>query len=748
MKCNLIKINVMIYLLFFISLFLYGCSANTSDIADDKSVVYILEPLSVPYQTIYAETVYNNVLYYVGSNSDINDNLTLVRLNLEEPYLPAFIPLDIPFPISTKELTEPQIMLAINLNGDIYIFAYQYYNDRWAAEVAAACLYLLDENGQLLKTFDISEIVAYDNYGGVNDFTIDSSGNIYILKENKIHVVSSNGEPLLELNIDNLKASLFDYGKEIGILYYSKTDGEYYLSIIDFLNQSLVVKKKLDLNDAMTRSAGYHETDILFFSAIDAVFDYDLTKNQKFKRFAWADLGITSINDNSTRVFSLIEDRVLLTDRYSYDQNPFKIIRPATEEELTAIEANESDELTVITVGLTGPSGFYDFSQLIMSYNKENPDIQVELIEYFDIKTPYPSDWESEFQARYDRATLDLELDIVRGLGPDIVVSRQPLSWYRYSALGIFEDLHSYLSADPNYKWAEYYENITRAYEIDGKLYGLPLFNLQQSLIVRQADTENIIGWNLDEFIAFVDSFDSDETIFANPTKTAILDLCLYANGDVVIDWSSQSPAFNRPFVTKILSFANRFMDDDKYINNTPLDIRAQSGEVKIYAPQNIGELWIPSTIPLFQSIMGEPVRYIGFPSENGSGIINQSDALLSLNAESNNKEAAWHFIKHCYSKLTMSRDEHMEQLESTRGTIVKSSRSDLSISYDITIDDNAIDAFIDLRSSDMQIRIHDLTIHNIIKEEADVYFSGGKSLEDVINIIENRITIYVHETS
>jgi ABC-type glycerol-3-phosphate transport system substrate-binding protein len=382
------------------------------------------------------------------------------------------------------------------------------------------------------------------------------------------------------------------------------------------------------------------------------------------------------------------------------------------------------------------------FNRWSNNYNKDNPGAEIQLIEYF---TPGRYSAE-EFDALLDAAMFDLELDIIRSCSPDILVARQPISLNRYARLGLFADLYPYLDADPAFDWADYYAHEIRAYEIDGKLYALPIGRITHTLLARQADIGDKTSWTLDEFIAFVDDFGSDGTVFEKPTKTAVLDLCLLANNGMVVGWNSDDVGFNRDFVAKVLNFANRFIDDAQYANDTFVDVRAQNGEIGVYAPH--GYSGFPGTLSLYSELMGAPVSYIGYPSDNGSGYIAHSDRLVSLNANCQDKEAAWAFLS-CYARENLlSRSKNAEYAESMKGQVVSNSqrRPNTSRDYMLRIGDNEIAAYLDLLEREVQIQTYDQTIDRIIKE-AGSYFSGGKPLDEVLDVIENRIGVYVNES-
>lgn len=744
-------------LLLIITICFSGCVKDTADesittksFKEDNA--YLAESLLVPHKLIYGDVVYKDILYYIASDNSMDGSFILVRVALDDSDVPTLTQLDIPIEVSTKELSEPNMMLAIDLEGNIDILVYQYDTRASFADLASVYWYKFNENGQLLRTLDLSDKIA-DGFYGISDFLVDEGGTAFIAKDNNIHVITSDGESAFTLSYDGYAASLFLSGQKVGILYGGKTGNVYYTTTIDLASKSFAGFDELDIKDIMHRSVRYdEEADILSFAAYEAVFDYDLTHHTMSRRFSFADVGI--ITDGYIRAFPLDSDRVLLFDRQPFDQNPYTLIRPMTRDEISAAEASKPDEVTIITVGWIGSRYEGNLIKTIAAYNIANPDKQIELIDYTDgavqgLMSP------TEFNTLFDMATLKLELDIIRNQGPDIVISGNALSWNRYFRLGIFEDLYPYLADDDTFNWADYYEHHIKAYEVEHKLYGISVAeSYPDTLIVRQADIGNRTEWNLDEFIAFVDSFDSVQTILSDPTKMAVLDLCLYANGDILVDWNNQNVNFNRDFVTKVLEFANRFIDDDKYHDSIPLDLWAGSGDIKVYrAYDGTG---FPGSYHVYSSIMGEPISFIGYPSENGSGIIIRSDFLLSLTAGSQNKEVAWHFISYYIAESLMSKagyrkraDEAME----SEGIWYLDRRFTEPFYWTPFNDNNDIidvtkTAYFDLLARDVKIRIYDQQLETIIKEEAGIYFGGHKSLDEVVDVIENRITLYVSEMS
>ena len=56
-------------------------------------------------------------------------------------------------------------------------------------------------------------------------------------------------------------------------------------------------------------------------------------------------------------------------------------------------------------------------------------------------------------------------------------------------------------------------------------------------------------------------------------------------------------------------------------------------------------------------------------------------------------------------------------------------------------------DMYIDLVNNTKKSNISDSTIMQIVTEEAEIYFKGDKSLDEVVEIIQNRVQTYVDES-
>jgi ABC-type glycerol-3-phosphate transport system substrate-binding protein len=256
--------------------------------------------------------------------------------------------------------------------------------------------------------------------------------------------------------------------------------------------------------------------------------------------------------------------------------------------------------------------------------------------------------------------------------------------------------------------------------------------------------------WNLDEFIAFADRFPGS-LMFRNPTKTAVLDICLKANGGNIVDWNSNDTDFDRELLIKMLEFANRFMNADNYSEDSRILERISTGDIHLmtgYALPSLQEQ---------EEIFGASTSPIGYPSETGNGYMIYAKSVAAISSKCQYTETAWEFLSILLSEEVQSGslegypirksclESYLEFAREDSGTTVH--LTDIGISYEMCgATDAEIESFLHLMDTADTIRVYDQQIDNIVKEEASAYFSGQKSVTAIVDIIENRVGIYVKE--
>jgi len=248
--------------------------------------------------------------------------------------------------------------------------------------------------------------------------------------------------------------------------------------------------------------------------------------------------------------------------------------------------------------------------------------------------------------------------------------------------------------------------------------------------------------------IEYVNSRLPDSKVFFDHSKSGVLRLCLRANGEALVDWDSDDSGFQRDLFLKMLYFADQFTPDHLYVFDDNIIDRIQDGQILLFSNMMYHYLNHYNLLTYF----GESIVYPGFPSENGSGNLIASLAVLAINQNSQHKGAAWEFISSMLAEEFQIRDCHLPVfpiLKSAHDAKIKETFKalhDEKGAFYASGTESDIQTVIDLINRAEKIRVHDEHILNIVMEEAGSFFSGAKSAEEAADIAENRIAIYVSE--
>ena len=165
----------------------------------------------------------------------------------------------------------------------------------------------------------------------------------------------------------------------------------------------------------------------------------------------------------------------------------------------------------------------------------------------------------------------------------------------------------------------------------------------------------------------------------------------------------------------------------------------------------------------------GEPVSYIGFPTESGQGAYIEYDDAYMISAKSKHKDVAWEFLRYYLTdeyqsdrvySLPIQKKYFLESAQEATERPYWTDSNGERHEYDdnilmngeiITIppmSQEQVDAAVAMIESITKHPYIDNDILNIINEDMGAFFSGQKSAREVADIIQNRVQLYVDENS
>lgn len=400
----------------------------------------------------------------------------------------------------------------------------------------------------------------------------------------------------------------------------------------------------------------------------------------------------------------------------------------------------------------------WDVRKHVVEFNKTNPDYRIQITEY----ARYNTDEDGTI------GITRLNTDIASGKMPDILLLDYEMPIESYASKGLFEDLYPYIDKDEELNKEDYFPNIMKAFENNGKLYRLAPRFVINTVAGKTADVGDRENWTIQDLKAVMASKPEGMEVFSEMTRGEMLYYSMRMSGDQFIDWESGKCSFNSEDFLSLLEFIKSFPE------TLPEDYYDESrGEWNSWF-RNGTVLLSQMTLDSFSSYnytkkgtFGEDITLIGFPSGEGKGSVINSELEIAMSAKSGNKDGAWQFMRYFLTDeyqgamnygLPVS-IKHAEKLaqeakkrpsyEDENGNIVEYDDTYYIGGEEIPITpmtQEEVDTVFRFIESVDRLYSGNQELFDIVAEEAAPYFEGQKRAEEVADIIENRVQIYVNE--
>lgn len=487
------------------------------------------------------------------------------------------------------------------------------------------------------------------------------------------------------------------------------------------------------------------------------LWKYDLEAETAEEILTWTDC---DINGSYVQMIQLMEDGRIAVYSENWSNNTKEIAY------LTRREAADVVEKQIITLATLYSS--QDLQEAVVNFNKQSDTYKVRIDTYFDESTEWTD-------TKYQDAIAALNNALTGSNCPDIIdLSSGNLR--SYISKGLLADLSSYLESG-SVKREELMESVLDAYTFEDTLVCIPTGFTVSTIMARTSQVGDRTSWTIKDIMEFSAQY-PDAKLFEYSSKASMLSTCIQYSSDAFIDYNTGKCSFDSQEFLDILEFANKFETETEY-DRDGMSLPKQISEGKIL----LSNVYISdiSEMQMYAMMFNEPVTFIGYPTVDGSGgnRLNGRNC-YAITTKSKNPDGAWAFIESMlqYSEVSewgMSNylPIRKDMLEETFEIAMKENGS-----YDengnIMLDENGepmiwpkvtwgyedweaeiyaatpeqIQEVRDLIDSAVASTNNDTTILNIITEEAQGYFEGQKSAEDVAKVIQSRVQTYVSENS
>ena len=631
----------------------------------------------------------------------------------------------------------------------------------WQNWVYTSNYYLrrLDEKGAELSAepveFDTAN--SYLNFYGMQP---DGKGNMLAIGESQIAAVAPDGSIAYVIELDTYADSLAKLRDgRVGVLMDGDSGRE--LRILDLEKKGLSEQSYTLPNDCYGLIPGGSSYDGIYLSG-QTIYGYSLETQEAEKILNLMDC---DVNGNLFTGLNMTGDGQITGFCNSYDGESMPEVICVRQ-----VPSNTLPQKTELTMAVMDAEYNYLLNDAVMRFNRANNNCRIRLIDYSQYNT----------DEDYSAGQTKLLTEVVSGKLPDLLLLNN-LPYRQLAAKGFLENLYPYLDADPQLKREDIFPNVLSAMEVDGKLCEICSNFTIQTLVGASQVVGSKPGWTFADFDAALASMPAGcDPLSQYTTRDDILRILVSLELDGLVDWSTGTCSFDSEGFVQLLQFAARFpksfdWDNYQWTNEEDEAVRLAEGRQML---RSVNVSYVESLL-YDDAYFGGDTTYIGYPTWSGVGSMLQlgsDNGVFAMSSSCKDKEAAWQFLRtflmEDYQKnvwgLPVNRNVFNAQLEKAmtpeyrkdadgnyvldkegkRIEISKGSigRADGSIVNIFAMTREQADRLTELIATTTKAADDDSSVIDIVTEQAQAFFAGQKSAEEVAKLIQSKVKLYVNE--
>ena len=760
----------------------YSDNTVSMDIPKDTSRKF--QGQSVPFMAFAGDTVvlvYHKEYYLTQAETDEYDSLDHTKYNARafeiqanrNQYSLAF------FNLNGEQISSQKMPNQVNIvglfgtkDGRVGVFTSQIVYDTSTGSIDQAQkhntkLSYYSAGGTLLEEYTLDDDVQVlfgDYYSEVIPM---ENGNLLVYTGANILILDSSGKALAQVEFKLPSSTIFTQDGKYYVVYTETTlkadrdSWHTYIQEIDPDTAELKDKKEtftLTTERVITSDGGCFST-----GQRDSICRCDFINCTVETIIEWSNTNIAPIEEIPALKIVSNDDVYLLHP--STEGTGEKAVTTACLTHLHKEAVNPYAGKKTIYVA-SCVDGSDDFNQLLAEYNKR-PESKARVIAYVE-----DTDVNLGYQERIASTADKMLLNMKSGNGPDILLNCSDFD--QFNSKDVLIDLNTYMDGPNGIDRSQYFDNIFRSYEVDGKLYQMPLTVALDGLVGNPDVLGKIDTWTIDEFDKKMDALGSQVFPLLGYSgyirdydvteQTGILLQLLFHDMSHYVDYSNYTTDFDSDDFRKLLEIAKKYGGRVNY--ETMSDLFEQYDSIYFDAPSlmmqdgvcamrtfNIGGLTTGGFADYAWLCHGN-ADYLGWPSTSGKGLASHAGISVGISAYSTCPDEAWDFVSFLLSPESQSSlsgvhwggicihkgSEKEGLLKEIEDYKAGRRQSDSAVSKD------QIEPFLALIER-IDTSIHtDPTIANIVAEEAAAYFNDQKSVQDVCRIIQDRASRVLEE--
>lgn len=464
---------------------------------------------------------------------------------------------------------------------------------------------------------------------------------------------------------------------------------------------------------------------------------------------------ILSFNGTS---YSLVGSGTLGEKEEVYDfravgEDCVEILRTNGKGSPACVERLSLEAIQRIPVVLGAPLVDDWFKRQVVRFNQEN-DVYYVVVEEFGISDGTN---EAQYQNALEDYARQVSIQVATGGGPDILMGQEILGGSVADMIdkGVLEDLKPYMERT-GLREEDYFPVVFDAWRQGNGIYGICA---NPYTYVLEADRD-IVGSEPDikELAEALLACQEKAVYLEGVDSQGLLRLFLEGSENLwgMVDWEAGTCEFGGELFADLLEAARRYGD--------------QPGNdfQRIAQKRRVFDFFEAAASPELEEW---GLTMAGWMFDEGNCLMVE-DVPLAINSGSGQKDGAWEFI--CFLLgaeaqrdvmfYPVRRDIFPEWVEKWMGVYTQEWGFHYSLRFENRetgewdvmaeygdkerefVENEKVDNFLEMLEEARYLPVRPASILNIVCEEAEQYFNGSKSMEEVVFVIENRVSLYLNE--
>lgn len=578
---------------------------------------------------------------------------------------------------------------------------------------------------------------------------VDGAGGLYVLTEEGILGVDSQGR---EAGLASTSAYKDGNTRSESILgdpegrarYF--VQGEHWMSWkgVALEKQGNVLFRKEDTvsGEDWLDNVAMYQGNLLYTYSQDGILRESSGDGSSREILRWQDSDLISRNIRAAMV--LDPDRILVWQEDQGEQGLFLLSR------MPAGEVPRKKTVVLAALGL--PDSMAD---AVTRFNRQGGEYQVVVEDY-----GYSSGGAEGALVRLDAA-------LVSGDPPELLLLAGR-NLEGDMGKGLLEDLSPYLEASDVLGREDFLDNVLAGYTVSGKLAGIPRQMTMKALAGRLSQLGSLSGGcTMEDVYALMEAYPGmcllgDGTDYELNTREYLLgSFCAAYYLETFVDWEKGECRFDSEEFRRLLLWVGEHGKET---------VRASGIRFHEVGPMQEDALLMENWLDFWEVFkwkaqFGEEISLLGYPTADGRVYAHiRVETPLGIVAGSQNKEGAWEFLEYYLTEET----EEMGNTLSTRKEVLQRQMEEAmgkenpvgehSSSRGIVLDGKTyfyeaispemagmVMAFLEEADFTPASSLRD-RVASIVTEEAELYYGGSKSLDEVVEVIQNRVQLMLEE--